>query len=133
MTRKRFEELVNCLSFSGTLPSAEGDKWEDVQGFVDAINDHRQSYVHPSETICVDESISRWYGLGGDWIDIGVPNYVALDRKPESGCELKSACCGDTGILLRLEISKSAADTAELVHEQSEQHGTATVLRLIEP
>ena len=31
--------------------------------------------------ICVDESISRWYGQGGDWIDFGLPHYVAIVRK----------------------------------------------------
>ena len=89
--------------------------------------------MFPSETICVDESISRWYGLGRDWIDVGLPHYVCLDRKIESGCELKSACCGASVIVLRLEITKSAEEKSEQSYEASEAHGTATVLRLVEP
>ena len=47
----------------------------------------------------MDESISRWYGHGGDWINIGLPMYVAMERKPENGA----------GIMLRLRIHKTKA------------------------
>ena len=53
-----------------------------------------------SEWICVDESMSRWYGLGGSWINIGLPMYVSIDRKPESGCEIQNAACGISGVML---------------------------------
>jgi hypothetical protein len=57
--------------------------------------------------ICVDESISRWYGQGGNWINHGLPMYVAIDRKPENGCEIQNAACGCSGIMLRLKLVKS--------------------------
>lgn len=47
--------------------------------------------MEPSDFICIDESISRWYALGGDWTGVGIPNYVHLNRKPEARRELKSA------------------------------------------
>lgn len=133
MSRHRFDELLSHISFSGEQFAATGDRWSEVEGFVDAINAHRRAVVTPAETICVDESISRWYGLGGDWTSLGLPHYVKLERKPESGCEIKTACCGASGILLALEITKSAAETATRQFERECQHGTATVLRLLEP
>jgi len=40
-------------------------RWMLVNDFIDAFNDYRDSNYSPSDRICVDESISRWYGLGG--------------------------------------------------------------------
>lgn len=48
-----------------------------------------------SDTICVDESMSCWYGKeGGQWINYGLPQYIAIDQKPENGCEIQNAACG---------------------------------------
>ncbi len=46
-----------------------------------AINCHRSMYAIPSELICVDESMSGWYGLGSERIDIVLLIYQAIDRK----------------------------------------------------
>ena len=56
------------------------------------------------EWICANESISKWYGLGGYWINIGLPMYVAIDRKPENDCEIQKSACGKSGVMLRLKI-----------------------------
>lgn len=53
------------------------------------MNEHRQTLVVPSERICGDESISRWYRFGGDWISIGNPYYVALDRSQKMVVKLR--------------------------------------------
>ena len=134
MSRKRFEELVDCICFAGSVSSEDTDRWADVTGFIEAINNHRHSFFTPAERICVDESISRWYGLGGDYLkDKGLPHYVALERKPENGCEFKSACCGESGIMLRVELTRCVEETRRLSYESEEQHGTAITLRLVEP
>ena len=101
--------------------------------FIDAINRHRAAQVLPCERICVDESMSRWYGLGGDWIDRGLLHYVAMDRKPENGCELKTSSCGESGILLRIEVVCSAEEMRAREFDVTHQHGTAVMLRLVEP
>jgi hypothetical protein len=80
-----------------------------VEGFVINLNEHKRNYFTPSSLICADESMSRWYGLGGHWINMGLPMYVAMDRKPEDGCEIQSSCCGKSGIILQLKLVKSAA------------------------
>jgi hypothetical protein len=95
--------------------SSEEYRWLLVEPFVDIVNDHREKFFKPSSVLCADESFSRWYGLGGDWINIGLPMYVAYDRKPEAGCEIQSACCGESGIMARLKLRKTkrANDAAE--------------------
>jgi len=97
MSRQRFDDLWHHMEWSYQVPqrpddmSSERHRWCLVQDFIDRINEHRVSYFHPSDIICVDESISRWHGLGGSWINKGLPMYVAIDRKPEDGCEIQDS------------------------------------------
>lgn len=136
MPSHRFETLRSCLRFSsagGTRDSENCNRWALVDDFVKAINQHREMFVTPSELICVDESMSRWYGLGGDWIDVGLPTYRAIDRKPENGCEIKSSACGRSGIVLRLEIVKSPTNDARSDGNAGLSHGTALTCRLTGP
>lgn len=84
-----------------------------MQDFVDAINEHRKSTVSSPDLICVDESISGWYGNCGHWIGVGLPQYIAIDRKPENGCEIQNSACGRSGIMLHLELVSTAEDEKE--------------------
>ena len=35
--------------------------------------------------------MSRWYGNGGSsWINIGLPCYILVDRKPDKGCKIQN-------------------------------------------
>jgi Transposase IS4 len=118
MTRDRFTSILRYLVWSEQPcirpdgMSSEEYRWKLVDGFVDRINKHRANFMHPSWLVCVDESISRWYGLGGHWINIGLPMYVAIDRKPEDGLEIQDSCCAKSGILLQLKLVKTAEANA---------------------
>jgi hypothetical protein len=52
----------------------------------------------------------QWYGAGGDWINKGLPHYVAIDHRPENGCEIQNAACGKTGIMMELHVVKGPAE-----------------------
>jgi Transposase IS4 len=96
MSRNSFDEISACIRFSDQI-RAQGELsavryyWKPVHDFVSAVNTHRLTMFTPSEHICVDESIARWYGQGGHWIDMGLPHSVAIYRKPENGCEVQNA------------------------------------------
>ena len=115
MSRDRYDTLMQHMSWSFqpyVRPenlSSEEYRWMLVSDFVDRINEHWKKYFTPGGVICVDESISRWYGLGGHWINMGLPMYVAFDRKPDDGCEIQNACCGKCGIMMQLRLVKSHA------------------------
>ena len=98
------------------------------------IDIEKNSFL-PSEWICVDESISRWYGLGFGWINIGITVYIAIDSKPESGCEIHNSACGDSGVMLRLLIVNSAEDLVLHILENYEgiAHGTSILKYLCLP
>ena len=51
-------------------------RWKLVDDFVKHFNEHQANYFNPSELICVDESMSRWYGQGGHWINNGLGTNV---------------------------------------------------------
>jgi Transposase IS4 len=76
----------------------------------------------------------RWYGTGGDWINKGLPHYVAIDRKPENSCEIQNAACGKTGIMMELHVVKGPAEE-RLVLENDEdddlRHGCKVMLHLL--
>ena len=132
MSRNRFDELWSHLRWSEQPPERPADKthaeyrWMLVDDMVSIFNKHREENFLPSEWICVDESMSRWYGLGGSWINIGLPMYVAIDRKPENGCEIQNAACGVSGVMLRLLLVKSEEETdlSSIEREDGIPHGT---------
>ena len=80
MSRKGLN-LFYATYASVTFPSTKiqfwQSRWSLFRGFMKAINDHRQSYVYQSDHLCVDKSISQWYGLGEDWTKMGLPHHVA--------------------------------------------------------
>jgi Transposase IS4 len=93
VSKNRFDEIIKFLRWS-EQPEEMGDltseqyRWALVDDFVDNFNQHRATRFIPSDRICVDESMSRWYGQGGSWINRGLPSYRVIDRKPDNGCEI---------------------------------------------
>ena len=119
MSRDRFETLLRLMVWSVQPPvrpegmSHEAYRWLLVEDFVANFNEHRKQYFSPSWHLCADESISRWYGLGGHWINMELPMYVAMDRKPEDGMEIQDCCCAKSDIMYQLKLIKTAAANAE--------------------
>ena len=90
---------------------------------------------HPSYSICVDESMSRWYGIVGHWINAGLPHYIAIDRKPENGCEIQNDDDGVSGIIIQLKLINTSSE--EDLHSPEEHdgllHGTNVMLNIFQP
>ena len=84
---------------------------------MDNYNERCKTYFNPSWHLCVDETIGRWYGLGGNWNNEGLPHYVSIKRKPEDGFEIQDCCDAMSGIMLRLRLVKSASAEANLFQE----------------
>ena len=85
--------------------------------------------------ICVDELISHLYGMGGTWINWGLPMYVALDRKPDNGCEIRNSECGISGIMMRLKLVRNEEneDSHLKIGEDGLHHGTRVMKYLVSP
>jgi hypothetical protein len=142
MSRNRFDELMKCLRWCERPDerppgmSSEKYRWMLIDGFVERFNGYRAATFTPSERICVDESMSRWYGQGGDWINHGLPMYVAIDRKPENGCEIQNAACGESGVMLQLKLVKTAREESTIIEAEDDaglNHGTVITKELVKP
>ena len=141
MTRHRFEQLWVNQRWAHQPPtrpegmSHEAHRWMLVGGHVDRFNKWRATNFVPSDLICIDESMSRWYGQGGHWINLGLPQYVAIDRKPENGCEIQDAACGRSSVMLSLKLVKSAESEDAHVAEDEEglPHGFLVMKELLTP
>lgn len=140
LSRHRFDTLWRHIRFSyqvDTRPegmSSESFRWKLVDDFVFNFNLHRASMFIPGDSICVSESISRWYGLGGEWINIGLPMYIAIERKLENGCKIQDAACGRSKTMVRLKLVKTSTEVAAgSIAEDGEghSHGTKVLLSLI--
>jgi Transposase IS4 len=61
--------------------------------------------------------------------------YVAIDRKPENGCEVQNAACGRSGKMQQLQLGSTAYHeaTRELESEVGLNHGTVVLERLVKP
>ena len=134
MFRPRFDFLFLCICFSdqqNRRPSgmlAEAYWWKLVDDFVKAFNIHLRENFIPDNFIYTDESISRWYGGGGYWINEGLPCYTAIDRKPENGHEIQNSACGKSGVMLRLKFVKKFTRKLKLSLEKSQAMETTSFM-----
>jgi len=110
MTRHRFDEIFSCLRWS-RQPSRRPEgmehsrwRWMLIDDFVRNFNSHRATKFIPSDLVCVDESMSKWNGLGGNWINVGLPTFISMERKPEDGCEIQNVCCARSKIMMQIKV-----------------------------
>jgi len=61
--------------------------------------------------------------------------YVAIDRKPEDGCEIQDAACGRSGIMLNLSVMTTAVHRQDIAtgHEDDLPHGATVLKKLVAP
>jgi len=61
--------------------------------------------------------------------------YVAIDRKPENGCEIQNAACGRSGLMLQLSIVTTAEHRQQTATGDDDglPHGTAVLKKLVAP
>ena len=60
---------------------------------------------------------------------------MAIDRKPENGCEIQTAACGRSGIMIRMKLVKTKEGEAES-HQDADSglnHGPVVIKELTSP
>ena len=116
-----FKEIWDCIQFSyqpDTCPEETPSQeycWMLVEDFVHQFNQDREQYFTPSLELVGDESMSRWYGLGGYWTNCGLPMYVEMDSRARK-------CRRDTDLLLWKVQSNAMYETCSVC-------GCTTLLR----
>ena len=114
MLRNRFDDIWYAVRWSRQPPeqpdgmSSERYRWMLVEDFVANYNDYRKRTFLPGGHLEADETVVRWYGKGGAFVDAGLPMYLALERKPDNGVEIQNHADVVSGIMLHLKVVKSA-------------------------
>ena len=91
-----------------------------VDDHVSNFNKNCARKYNSSDSIRVDESMSIWYRILGHWINAGFPQYIAIDRKPENGCEIHNAADGVFDIMMQLKLVKTSSE--EDLHSPEEHY-----------
>ena len=141
LSQHRYDQLWKAVRWSDQPEerpegmSSERYRWKLISDFVDRFNEHRATRFILSDRVCCDESMSKWYGLGGDWINIGLPMYVAIDRKPVNGREIQNVCCGRSQIMMQIKVVETAdkRNANQEVHDDGQLHGIKVMFDLIKP
>ena len=66
-------------------------------------------------------------------IDVGLPTYMAIDRRPESGCEIDISTRGGSGITLRLEVVRSLLEDSLRKNSKNMNGETAVTYGYVNP
>ena len=146
MSKHRFKFIRRCMRFAvtpgatqrpvGDVPLMERgdiDPWEPIRPFVDAFNANRAKSVTPGRVLTVDEVMSMWLGLDGDYAVEGLPHVTKIARKPRRvGTEMKACADGESGIMMNLQIMEGKE--RESFKKLNAQHGfgCAVYMRCIE-
>ena len=105
-----------------------------VDDHVANFNKHRACNYHTSDSICVVESMSRWYGIGGHWINAGLSQYITIYRKPENVCEIQNTDDGFSVINMQLKLVDTSFE--EDLHSPREHYillnGTKVMLNILQ-
>ena len=117
-----------------TINSNGVDKWYQIREVVDEFNKTMPAAFIPGKFIVVDEMMSAWKGLSGEYRCDGAPHITKIKRKPEGiGTELKAASCGQSKMTLQLEIMEGAEAMKSKLHNKEYGAGCGVVLRLVQP
>jgi hypothetical protein len=65
-------------------------------------------------------------------MNAGLPNYVAIDYKPENSCKIQNAHCRQTGIMMVLYLVKVPVEEELALNDDSSKclHGCKIMLHL---
>lgn len=98
------------------------------------FNKHYINLVSPGTYIIIDECMSAFEGISNKYSVTGAPSVTKIIRKPRGiGHELKSTACGDSNIIIQLELQEGAKLMETKKFTKEEQAHTAQTLRLVEP
>ena len=64
-----------------------------------------------------------------------MPHYIAIDRRPENGCEIQNAADRVSGIIIQLKLinTSSEEDLHYLEEHDGLLHGTKVMINILKP
>jgi hypothetical protein len=116
MSRNCFDDIWYAIRWSRQPPKQpdgmlyERYHWMLVDDFIDNINEYRSRTFDPRNQLKADEMVIWWYGVGGTFVNAGLPMYLTLEHKPDNGGEIQNLADVASGIMLHLKVVKLAKE-----------------------
>ena len=102
--------------------------------FLSELNAHLRNTIIPGTFLVVDEKISPYEGLEGEYRAEGAPVKVKIQRKPRGvGIEIKCTADGETGCVIFNEIQEGKDRMARKQFHEQYGYSTAVTLRCVQP
>lgn len=125
MSRNRFNDIIDALSFTDEKAPTYRDKFWEVRKMISLWNENMADVFIPSWITCLDESMSIWCNR---WT---CPGWVFCPRKPHAfGNEYHDIACGMSNILFRILMVEGRDAPTERPEGQFEKYGSTTYLLL---
>ncbi len=122
MSKKRFSTITRELRLTNNAPPTYRDRFWEVREIIKSWNDHMADIFVPAWALCLDESMSIWHSM------YTCPGWVFCPRKPHPfGNEYHSMCCGESGVMLNVEMVEEKDRPRELGQCEFEDRGGKTV------
>lgn len=130
MSRRRFEDILQALSYTSSTPPTYKDRFWEVRDWIASWNDNMDMNFVASWISCLDESMSKWLS------EYTCPGFIVCPRKPwPLGNEYHTIACGESGILYRVELVEGKDTPPERPAKAFSTKGKTVglLLRLTEP
>ena len=129
MSRRRFNTILKALRLSKEEAPTYKDKFHEVRPLLKAWQKNMGETFCPSWVACLDESMSAWTE------QYSCPGFTFIPRKPHPcGNEYHTMCCGDSGILMSMELCEGKDHPRNIVYRYSDKGSTVgKLLRMCEP
>ena len=125
MPGRRFEEIIQHLTFINSQLSSFIDRFWEVRDMIKAWNDNMSKKFVPSWINCLNESMSVWRNR---WT---CPGYVFCTRNSKIfGNEYHDICCDESGIKFALEMVEGKNRPKELSNDPKNQRTIELLKRL---
>ena len=125
MSQKRFEAILQALTYTNRQPPTFIDKFWEVQQMLEAWGKNMQQNFTPGYVNCLDESMSVWTNK------FTCPGFMFVPRKPwPFRNEYHSVCCCTSGIMWGIEMVEGKDHPQQLGQPQHDNLGSTIGLLL---
>ena len=125
MSKTRFNDIIEALSFTDDSAPSYVDKFWEVRQMINIWNENMDDVFFPSWVTCLDESMSIW---SNRWT---CPGWVFCPRKPHPfGNEYHDIACGVSNILFRILLVEGKDSPTQRPEGEFEKYGKTTHLLL---
>lgn len=126
----KFKQIKRHCSVAFSSGSEATDPYAPIRGGVNGYNENRARTIILRRALTADETMSAFKPRTSK--TGGLPHLSFIKRKPKPlGTELKTLCCGISGVILRLEIQEGKGPMRKMPNVSELGSNAASAYRLV--